>query len=151
MQMREVQPVCSHSRWIWARAFLSSCWLRSGAKAALKQLSRAVPNYTAPGKGWRLWDHYYWVGRAGSPHRSVADEKWSKQTDWCLKWSREGTFASNETLTAALWFSLLPLLENCTKLSISGTEHCNKTYENYLLLHQAVQFLLTKQDIPEMG
>lgn len=43
--------------------------------AALKHLSRAMPNYTASCKGWRLRDHYYWIGRAGSPHRLVADEK----------------------------------------------------------------------------
>lgn len=151
MQMREVQPVCSHSRWIWERAFLSSCWLEVRSRGCIKHLNRAMPNYTASGEGWGLWDHYYGTGRAGSPHRLVRDEKWSKKTDWCLKRSREGTFASNETLTAALWFSLLPLLENSTKLSISGTQHCDKTYENYLLLHQAVQFLLTKQNIAEMG
>jgi len=71
--------------------------------AVLKHLHRLVPNYTASCRGWRLRDHYYWMGRAGSHHNFVGDEKWSKKPDWCLKWSREGTFAFNETVKAALW------------------------------------------------
>lgn len=50
----------------------------------------------------------------------------------------KGAFAFNEAVMAALWFSPPPSLENTIELSISGMQHCNKTYENYLLLHQAL-------------